>query len=294
MKNLIVSLIAGIAVLALTGTAAADEAGNSPDSAAYSLDAKEKCLELLCGPQAKAPAKKAVKRSGPSAIEKLRGRIDKLQSDIDQLRQDGANTKPIEDAIAALRAEMNARLAEAGKTGNDRAARIAAIEARLAEIAARLEQVEDEDPGIGVKVGPEAGFAYLNADGSNYTGVPVGARLTLTLGPTVDLALSADILIANSERPLGSRVRASVELLDKSGPEGDLGGGIAFGASALWVEYDRDLHASAAYIMGDITPTLRYRALRFDLSLMAGVQTTADEGPTVALGLLPMVGVDLP
>ncbi len=263
-----------------------------------------------CAAQVKCEAKPVTCPAGLAArndgkVKRLEGRVTELTKKVEKLekqigllaKRDGDLEKQLADTKAELDkvhqellAKYRLLLEDVVKLGAKDAVleeKINEMQGTLTKLDARLSSLERRLTPV--QFGPRLGFLWLNSlDGTRYTAMPVGVRLTLTMTDLVDLNVDGDLLVSfTHDRPLGSRVRGSVgfNFTDWFKLEG--------GASATWAGYNDQLKAKSAFVMADATVDFQYKCVYAGASFLIGSEF--DRGrPAFAYGTVLNLGLRFP
>lgn len=253
------------------------------------------CVARCTSPVARAAATEATDVS--RRLGDLERRYRTLASRVGLLRQRDA---AVTTELAAMRADIDrlrrsletlTRVTEdeflrTGIALYDLNEALAGVRGQLSEMDNRISALERKDGGV--KIGPTAGFLVLwSTDGTLYTGMPLGARLKLSLTDSVDVNVDAAALLSISDEPLGTSVRGGLTF--------DLNPNWAIeaGLGSAWVGYNSQLKARSAFVTGDVGATFRYSRFTATASVFAGAEFDSNS-PAFALGGNVLLGVEFP
>ncbi len=167
-------------------------------------------------------------------MDRLRRLVEQLTVRIDALQQLIEDVEEVQRMLGELEADQERQdedIAEARE-------RIERLESQLSEVMRRN--------GV-VQISPSGGFVGMYAlDGSHYTGGLIGMRVNLRVTRVVGVFVEPLVTLAAGDYPAGTVIR----------------GGLMFeirpwvlmevAASGMWVGFDAQLDAAAAYLTGDL------------------------------------------
>jgi len=155
---------------------------------------------------------------------------------------------------------------------------------QLEELQARIERLESQIEEVNrrngvVQISPSGGFVGVySLDGSSYTGGMAGMRVALRVTRLISVFVEPQVTLAANEYPAGTIIR----------------GGLMFeirpwvlmevAASGMWVGFDAQLDAAAAYLTGDVGVMFRpLDWLEFGATVNTGAELDACD-PAFAIG----------
>ncbi len=308
MKKIVCTVIA-LLCLAVTGQARAQENQPLPRYVWTPPPELAQCV-TACAAQVKCEQKPVTCPAGLAARND--GRVKQLESRLAELKQKVAKLEKQVGLLAKRDATLEKQLTEArAETAKvheellvkyrlllkdivDLGAKDAVLEEKIAEMQGTVTKLNERLDSLEsrlspVQFGPRLGFLWLNSlDGTRYTAMPVGARLTLRMTDLVDLNVDGNLLVSfTKDRPLGSQVRGSVgfNFTDWFKLEG--------GVSATWAGYNSQLKAKSAFVMGDVTVDFQYKCVYAGASFLIGSEF--DRGsPAFAYGTMLNLGLRFP
>ncbi|MFA6603582.1 MAG: hypothetical protein WCT10_01915 [Patescibacteria group bacterium] len=283
------TLVACAAVLAWAGKVSADESNTLSEFRMVLPPEAARCL-AGCTATAKVRAddriaslarRVTVLEDQISGLRKQVGLLGKKKPGADQ----NAIAASVRTEIARLRGELDRLNQATAKDYVELAQQLYALMERIREIDSRLNVMERKG---GVKIGPQGGFLVLrSSDGTTYTGLPVGTRLTLNLTDSWDIDFDANALVSGGNARVGTQVRGGLSWTanDWFAIEGGVG--------SSWVGYDNQLKAKSAFVTGDFGLVFSHKLVQVGVSGRLGSEF--DSGcPAFAFGSQVLLRLELP
>jgi len=209
-------------------------------------------------------------------LDRLRELVGQVNVRLDALMQMQADLNEVSQRVGGLQ-EDNERMQRELEEGR---ARVARLEAQINEVARRN--------GV-VQISPSGGFVGIySLDGSYYTGGLAGMRVSLRVNRRLGVFAEPMVTAAVNEYPLGSVIRGGlmVYLTDWVLLE--------TAVSGMWVGFDSQLDAKAAYLTGDVGVLFRpIDWLELGLTLNVGVELDYCN-PAAAFGGEAMLRFNIP
>jgi len=199
-------------------------------------------------------------------LDRLRDLIGQLTVRIDALQQLMADVEEIQRRLGEIDDEQD-RQDEALEEASDRIER---LEAQISEVSRRN--------GV-VQISPSGGYVGIYAfDGSYYTGGLLGMRVALRVTRRIGVFVEPMVTLAAGDYPAGTVIRGGlmIHLTDWALLE--------TAVSGMWVGFDAQLDAAAAYLTGDLGVMFRpIDWVELGVTLNTGVELDSCD-PAFAIG----------
>lgn len=198
---------------------------------------------------------KALETATAAELERQQDEIGQMRGDLESLTE---QLEEIGAGVVDLAASHKVLLEEAGGVLD----RVSAIEEKM----------------VSIRIGPTVGGVFLwSSDGTVYSAVSVGAKVSFRFRPGVYLVLEPSILAAAQKKALGAQFRGGLgyTVFDHVDVEAGLSG--TFGS------LNNRLLAKSIFLNGDVGVSVRFSGFHAGAKLLLGAEFDQD-APEFAIG----------